>query len=277
VVLTLVVVVVLGAVVVVTAVVVVVLAAVVVVTAVVVVVLGGAVGCVVGAVVVLVVVGAAVVVVVGAAVVVVELGTAVVVVTGLTELVGKLVDVGAPVVGAELVLGHPEPCPQVGLDVLVGETVVVVKAHGLGPALPVQAVVVLPGAVGREVLVVGDVFDVVGVVVVDPGGRFVVLVVLFVVVVFVVLAGLVVLVVLLVVVVVVVGTGRTAELADAFVGSPKYTQDTSTIGDGQPTGQANFTGKSATPASGAETVQPFFPVTLADTCQSVPAGSPVPA
>jgi hypothetical protein len=279
------VVVVIGAVVVVTEVVVVVLGAVVVVTEVVVVVFGGDVGWVVGAVVVLVVVGAAVVaVVVGAVVVVVVIGAAVVVVTEAVELDGMLADVGGAVVGVELVLGHPPPCPQVADDELVGGAcVVVVKAHGLAPPVPEHAVVVLPGAVGRDVFVVPDVLLAV-VAVVVPGLAVEVLVVwLVVVVVLVVLPVLLVVVVVLVVlavlpvVVVVLATGSTAEPAVAFVGSPRYTHDTTTIGDGHPTGQVNFTGKSAAAVCGAVAVQPFLAADLAVTRQSVPAGWPVPA
>jgi len=281
-----VVVVVLGAVVVVTDVVVVVLGAVVVVTEVVVVVLGGDVGWVVGAVVVLVVVvGAAVVaVVVGAVVVVVVSGAAVVVVTEAVELDGMLDDVGGAVVGAELVLGHPPPCPQVADDEVVGGAcVVVVKAHGFAPPVPEQAVVVLPGPVGRDVFVVPDVLLAVVAVVVPELAVEVLVAWLVVVVVLVVLPVLLVVVVVLVglpvllAVVVVLATGSTADPAVAFVGSPRYTQDTTTIGDGHPTGQVNFTGKSAAAVCGAVAVQPFLAADLAETRQSVPAGWPVPA
>jgi hypothetical protein len=270
-------------VVVVTDVVVVVLGTVVVVTAVVVVVeLGGTVE---GVVVVVLDVGGTVegvvvvVVVLGAVVDVVVVGAAVVVVTEVVAVVGKA-DVGGAVVGVEVVLGHPGPLPwgQGELDVLVGDAVVVVGAQGLAPAAPVQElvdvltagrevfVVVLDVLVGTVVLVVVDVFVVAdvlvvaAVVVVGFGPRFVVLVVLLVVV---------------VVVLVVVDAGTAGALVDAVAGSPRYTQDTSTVGAWQPTGQANFTGKSATATCGTLTAQPFL-AALAETRQSVPAGSPVP-
>jgi hypothetical protein len=272
-------------VVVVTDVVVVVLGTVVVVTAVVVVVeLGGTVE---GVVVVVLDVGGTVegvvvvVVVLGAVVDVVVVGAAVVVVTEVVAVVGKA-DVGGAVVGVEVVLGHPGPLPwgQGELDVLVGDAVVVVGAQGLAPAAPVQElvdvltagrevfVVVLDVLVGTVVLVVVDVFVVAdvlvvaAVVVVGFGPRFVVLVVLLV-------------VVVVVVVLVVVDAGTAGALVDAVAGSPRYTQDTSTVGAWQPTGQANFTGKSATATCGTLTAQPFL-AALAETRQSVPAGSPVP-
>ena len=112
-----------------------------------------------------------------------------------------------------------------------------------------------------DVLVVDDVLVVVDVLVV--GGALVVLDVLVVAPLVVVLelrlVVSVVLVVLLVVVVVlvVVGAGTAGALVEAVAGSPRYTQDTSTVGAGQLAGHANFTGKSATETSGALTAQPF--------------------
>ena len=227
------------------------------------------------------VVGAgAVVVVVGAAVVVVVFGAAVVVVTAVVGVVvGPVVDVGSTdVVGVTVVVGHPGPvpCEQAGLDVLTRGTVVVVNPQGLAPAPAVHAVVVVVGA-GRDVLVVEDVL-VGAVVVVVFGTPLVVFVVLVVVVVLVVLVGLVVSVVLVVVVVVldVGGTGTGAGLVDALAGSPRYTQEMSTVGNGHPAGQTNCTGNAAAATSGRLTLQLALLPAVADTRQSVPAGSPVP-
>ena len=231
-----------------------------------------------------VVVGAgAVVVVVGAAVVVVVFGAAVVVVTAVVGVVvGPVVDVGSTdVVGVTVVVGHPGPvpCEQAGLDVLTRGTVVVVNPQGLAPAPAVHAVVVVVGA-GRDVLVVEDVL-VGAVVVVVFGTPLVVFVVLVVVVVLVVLVGLVGLVVSVVLVVVVVvldvgGTGTGAGLVDALAGSPRYTQEMSTVGNGHPAGQTNCTGNAAAATSGRLTLQLALLPAVADTRQSVPAGSPVP-
>ena len=71
------------------------------------------------------------------------------------------------------------------------------------------------------------------------------------------------------------GTGTGAGLADALAGSPRYTQETSTVGNGHPAGHANSAGNAGRLYGQADLATGPSPP-MADTRQSVPAGSPVP-
>ncbi len=70
--------------------------------------------------------------------------------------------------------------------------------------------------------------------------------------------------------------GRTRRVTEVLPGSPRYTQETSTVGAGQAPGQAKVAGNSEVPVGAVLAEQPFFEVAAAETRQSVPAGSPFP-
>jgi hypothetical protein len=71
--------------------------------------------------------------------------------------------------------------------------------------------------------------------------------------------------------------GRTGKVAEVLTGSPRYTQDTTTVGAGQPPGQVKVAGNSEVPVGAVVAEQPFFLGTVAEIRQSVPAGSPFPS
>jgi hypothetical protein len=76
--------------------------------------------------------------------------------------------------------------------------------------------------------------------------------------------------------------GRTGTVAEVLAGSPRYTQDTTTVGAGQPPGQVKMAGNGgvpvgAVPVGAVLAEQPFFWDAVAETRQSVPAGSPLPS
>jgi hypothetical protein len=69
--------------------------------------------------------------------------------------------------------------------------------------------------------------------------------------------------------------GATGAVAVALPATPRYSHETVTVGTGQVRGHCSLNGNATAPVAGAIALQPGVPAAV--TCQSVPAGGPVPS